>query len=180
MLNKHSSFQAFLLKSAEMAFSGCVGHLPAFERMNDGPLQSPLTLHWCWHPSQQFSVSHVHAQIQQTPSAICKCSMLSADGRILQSFILESLFQQSDRFHFWFFFLISPKFYSVTLFDRNIRFLVYMAIHCTGNTHYFHLLMSCVFFSLRTKQTPFLLHFPCFPMMNTPPIFFVCFFLYHF
>ncbi len=40
----------------------------------------------------------------------------------------------------------------------------------------FHLFTSCVFFLLRTKQTPFFLHFPCFRMLNVPPTSFVCVF----
>ncbi len=39
---------------------------PAFQLMNNGPLQPPLTLGWSWHLSQQFSVSHLYAQFQQT------------------------------------------------------------------------------------------------------------------
>ncbi len=43
-LNKRASFQAPLSTCTELAFSGCVGHLPGFKWMNDGPLQSPLIL----------------------------------------------------------------------------------------------------------------------------------------
>ncbi len=43
-LNKLASFQVPLLKCTEFTFLGCVGHLPAFKWMNDGPPQSPLTL----------------------------------------------------------------------------------------------------------------------------------------
>ncbi len=71
----------------------CVSHLPAFKQMDDSPLQSPLTLCWCWlcHNSSQFSVSRLSAQFQQT--AVRECSMASANGRIMQSFILENFFQ---------------------------------------------------------------------------------------
>ncbi len=48
-------------------------------------LQSPLTLRLCLHLSWQFSISYLYAQFLPTlPSVI---------GEIMQSFILESLFQ---------------------------------------------------------------------------------------
>ncbi len=53
-LNKHTSFQAPLLKCVELTFSKYVSHLPAFERINDNNLQLPLTLCWCWHPSWHY------------------------------------------------------------------------------------------------------------------------------
>ncbi len=45
MRNKCASFQAPLLKYAELTFLACVDDLPTFEWMNGGLLQSPLTLH---------------------------------------------------------------------------------------------------------------------------------------
>ncbi len=65
-LNKHASFQAPLLKCAELTFAGCVGYLPVFEWMNDSLLLSPLTLCWCWHSSLQFSVMSYISSNQAT------------------------------------------------------------------------------------------------------------------
>ncbi len=100
-------------------------------------------------------------------SAIYKCSKPSANGWIIQHLILESHFQQSDRFHFLFS-QSHAKFYDVTFYSQNIDFLVYIATHS----------LETVFFLLWMKQEPFPLHFPYFQTLNALPIFFVGFFLH--
>ncbi len=104
-------------------------------------------------------------------SAICKCSTPSANSQITQSFILESLFLQSDHVHFRFF-LMSHKilqFYVVWLTHS------FSCLHddtLSGN-NYFHAFTSHVFFFLsQIKQTPFFLHFSCFQTLNVSSIFF--------
>ncbi len=110
ILNEHASFQVPLLKWVKLTFSGCVGYLPAFKWMNDDLRQSPLISCWCWHPSQQF--------FSRLPTcSISADSPPSANGRIMQSFILENFFQQSDRFHFQFFKFHSPR---VTLAESRV------------------------------------------------------------
>ncbi len=134
MLNKYASFQAPFLKCAELTSSVRVGPLPAYKWMNDGFLQSPQTLRWCWHTSWRFSQSSTYTLNFSRLAATCKCSIPSANGRIMQNFILDSLFQQRYRFHFQFYYS-HTKFYGVTFFNWNINFLVYAATQCLETSY---------------------------------------------
>ncbi len=94
--------------------------------------------------TDEWRFSSITTYLISADSAIHKCSMPSANDRIKQSAILESLFQQSDHFHFQYF-LSRAKFYRVTLFGRNIHFLVYVATHCL-KTHIISVRSLAVYF----------------------------------
>ncbi len=59
------------------------------------------------------------------------------------------------------------------LFGRNTHFLVYMVTHCL-ETHIIAMCSLAIYFLLsQMKHTSFLIHFPCFRMLNIPHIIFV-------
>ncbi len=108
-------------------------------------------------------------------SVVFKCSMPLADGRIMQSFILESWkpLSTEQSFLWLYFFNFTQNF--TALFGRNIHFLVYLVTHCLET----RIISTCslvVYFFLTWSRH--ILFCPCFQTLNTPPIFFVHFFLH--
>ncbi len=131
-----------LVKMHWMDFLRCIDHLPAFKGMNDGPLQSLLTLHWYWHSSQLFCLPTCSISVDSLSSINAVCHM-----RVVESCKVSFWKPLYTKRSFpLLIFLISHKILHAVLFSRNIDFLVYVVTHLSGNTHYFHMLVSHVFF----------------------------------
>ncbi len=88
---------------------------------------------------------------------------------------LESLFQHSDLFfHFWFLFILH-KILRHNIVQLKHSFSCLCGTTLSGSTHYFHVLISHVFFLITNEADTFPLSLPMLPNIERSSHFFVCF-----